>query len=170
MPEKIIGLDSVGYDLISNAIKEMVNKSQLAIDKGVKIKFAECDDKGGFAFFANSGALISEEHEDILGNVHQVCQYLFTILYRTNTTQEKAKVLVKDFLDSLGRWLGLQKVIYAGKEYEPLDGFPKLNGGMVIKKIELNNPCFQNAAYEGGIQDWIINLTVKYTNDFERKE
>lgn len=81
---------------------------------------------------------------------------------------EAQKLRVKEFLDALGRWLELQPITVDGQTYK-LTGYPELvSGNRVIKSISRTNPGHLSAAYNDGIEDWIISATLRYENEFDK--
>ena len=73
---KPIGKDASGYDVLTIAVKALLNQFPGLYDYET-VKFEELEKDRGIAFSANDGALIFSETEDVLGGVHQTCQYPF---------------------------------------------------------------------------------------------
>lgn len=135
---------------------------------GKKILFSTLSETSGIGFFPTSGAALLSNDEDITGHVKQVCSYPFNIVYRAAPQAEAQKLRVKEFLDALGRWLELQPITVDGQTYK-LTGYPELvSGNRVIKSISRTNPGHLSAAYNDGIEDWIISATLRYENEFDK--
>lgn len=161
MATKAIGKDAAGYDVLRVAIKELLNSFPL-LDDGEKIKYEELDTDGGIAFYADAGALILTESEDVLGVTHRDCQYPFFVVYRTASNKERQKLSVQKFLDELGRWICGEPT----QEAERLEAYPELSGGREIKTITRDN-SYGLEPNENGVQDWLLPITVKYHHEFE---
>ena len=58
-----IGTDASGYEVLTAAIRELLNQYP-GLPQGERIKFEELEKDKGIAFSADSGALIYEENED----------------------------------------------------------------------------------------------------------
>lgn len=124
--------------------------------EGLKIGFSDLKQDGGFAMVPITGAVIVSEREDITGHVTQTCSYPFYLVYRTAAQASKVKIDIKEFLDSLGRWL------------EKLKDYPKLPEGMKVYSITRESPANLDTVYENAVQDWVIQINLQYLNEFER--
>ena len=111
-----IGTDASGYEVLTAAIRELLNQYP-GLPQGERIKFEELEKDKGIAFSADSGALIYEENEDVIGNIFQTCQFPFYVVYRTASDRERRKLSAQSFLDGLGKWLCREKVVLNDKEY-----------------------------------------------------
>jgi hypothetical protein len=160
-----LGYDVDGEEVITNALWELL--SEFSIDK--TIGFSNLDKDSGFSFYPISGAAIDSEKEDICGNVTQVCQYPFVIVYRNSPKLDKHKIRIKELLDTIGKWLEGQSVTVNGAAKLVLSAYPKLSGGRRIISIRRVTPAFVDETSENGTQDWIIQMNLKYKNTFERK-
>ena len=158
-----LGYDVDGEEVITNALWELL--SEFPIDK--TIGFSNLDKDSGFSFYPISGAAIDSEKEDICGNVTQVCQYPFVIVYRNSPKLDKHKIRIKELLDTIGKWLEGQSVTVSGEKLV-LSAYPKLSGGRRIISIRRVTPAFVDETAENGTQDWIIQMNFKYQNKFER--
>lgn len=105
------------------------------------------------------------EKEDIIGNLHQVCQYPFFVVYRTASEKERQKISVQKFLDSLGKWICREPVVINGQE-ERLIEFPDLSGGRIINRITRDN-SYGLESQENGVQDWLLPVSVRYENEIK---
>ena len=101
---KPIGKDASGYDVLTIAVKALLNQFP-GLYENETVKFEELGEDSGIAFSADNGALIFSETEDVLGGVRQTCQYPFYIIYRTSSTKERQKMSIQEFLDTFGKWL-----------------------------------------------------------------
>ena len=75
---------------------------------------------------------------------------------------------IKEYLDTLGKWLEQQPVTLKGKVFH-LNNYPALeSGNRVIKSIDRTSSAYINAAYQDGIEDWIITARLNYENEFDK--
>jgi len=165
MPEeqRILGYDVDGEEAITNALIELLNN--FPTDKA--IGFSSLDKNSGFAFYPIAGAAIYSEKEDVCGNVTQVCQYPFAVVYRNSPKLDKHKVRIKELLDNIGKYLEGQTVSVGG-ELISLAEYPKLTGGRKIINIRRETPAYVDESDDSGTQDWVIQMNLKYKNAFER--
>ena len=112
---KPIGKDASGYDVLTTAVKALLNQFP-GLYEYEAVKFEELEKDCGIAFSADNGALIFSETEDVIGGVHQTCQYPFYIVYRTSSTKERQKISIQEFLDTFGKWLCREPVVIGGNE------------------------------------------------------
>lgn len=158
--------DVDGADAVTKVLLELLNTFPGL--GGKKILFSALSETSGIGFFPTSGAALLSNDEDITGHVKQVCSYPFNIVHRAAPQAEVQKLRVKEFLDALGRWLELQPITVDGQTYK-LTGYPELvSGNRVIKSISRTNPGHLSAAYNDGIEDWIISATLRYENEFDK--
>ena len=162
---KPIGKDAEGYEILTEAMKALLNQYPGLYD-GETIKYEELGTDSGISFFADTGALIYSEKEDVCGTMHQVCQYPFIVVYRTASEKERQKLSVQKFLDNLGKWICREPVAVDGTETR-LSAFPELSRGRVIKRIIRDN-SYGTEPQENGVQDWLLPITVKYEYDWEK--
>lgn len=162
---KPIKKDAAGYDVITDAMKDLLNQFP-GLKPGEVIKYGELSSDYGTAFFNNSGALVINEKEDITGRVNQECQYPFFVVYRSSgSSKELHKLEIQEFLDSLGKWLCREDTIVDGETHK-LESYPKLSGTRQIKKIIRDN-SYDTDPQENGVQDWLLPVSVEYDNNFE---
>jgi hypothetical protein len=162
---KPIGKDASGYDVLTIAVKALLNQFP-GLYENETIKFEELGEDSGIAFSADNGALIFSETEDVLGGVRQTCQYPFYIIYRTSSTKERQKMSIQEFLDTFGKWLCREPVVIDGSE-ERLSNYPTLSQGRKITKVTRDN-SYGLEPQESGVQDWILPVSIEYKYDFER--
>lgn len=162
---KPIGKDASGYDVLTTAVKALLNQFP-GLYENKTVKFEELGEDSGIAFSADDGALIFSETEDVLGGVRQTCQYPFYIIYRTSSTKERQKMSIQEFLDTFGKWLCREPVVIDGSE-QRLSKYPTLSQGRKITKVTRDN-SYGLEPQESGVQDWILPVSIEYIYDFER--
>ena len=162
---KPIGKDASGYDVLTIAVKALLNQFP-GLYENETVKFEELGEDSGIAFSADNGALIFSETEDVLGGVRQTCQYPFYIIYRTSSTKERQKMSIQEFLDTFGKWLCREPVVINGSE-QRLSKYPTLSQGRKITKVTRANSDGLEPQ-ESGVQDWILPVSIEYKYDFER--
>lgn len=160
---KPIGVDATGYELLTKAVKALLNQYP-GLDHR-KIYFEELGEDCGIAFSADAGALVMSERRSITDHVMQTCQFPFLVVYRVTATREFQKLNVANFLDSLGKWICKEPVEIGGTEYR-LSAYPALSEGRRITRITRNN-SYGTQPNENGSQDWILPVSVQYTNEFD---
>ena len=162
---KPIGKDASGYDVLTIAVKALLNQFP-GLYENETVKFEELGEDSGIAFSADNGALIFSETEDVLGGVRQTCQYPFYIIYRTSSTKERQKMSIQEFLDTFGKWLCREPVVIDVSE-QRLSNYPTLSQGRKITKVTRDN-SYGLEPQESGVQDWILPVSIEYKYDFER--
>ena len=162
--DKVIGRDASGFDILTRAVKSLLNQYP-GLEDGEVIKFEELGKESGIAFSADNGALVYAETEDVCGFRHQKCQYPFYVVYRTASNKERLKLSAQEFLDSLGKWLCQEPVVINGTQTR-LAAFPALSEGRIIKRITRDN-SYGLEPNADAVQDWVLPVTVQYTNNIE---
>lgn len=162
---KPIGKDATGYEVLTEAVKVLLNQFP-GLYSDEEVKFEELGDESGLAFSANAGALIYSEKQDICGVYHQVCQYPFYLVYRTTSTKERQKMSIQEFLDTFGKWLCQEPCDIDGLTIDR-PTYPGLGGGREIKRITRDN-SYGLDPQENGVQDWVLPVSVQYTNKFKK--
>lgn len=166
MSEKQKKIDYDGTDVMSFVLTELLN--QFPGMDSVTIEFSNVSDTSGIGIYPTSGAAILSEKEDITGHVKQVCAYPFNVLYRASFQKEGQKLKVKEFLDTLARWLERQPVNIGGSVHQ-LTKYPEMpSGRRVIKSISRTSHSYLSAAYDDKVEDWIVSFSLKYENEFDR--
>lgn len=92
-------------------------------------------------------------------------QYPFYIVYRTASTAEYQKLQVQAFFDAIGKWLCREPAVVNGETVR-MKTFTELTDGRRITRITRSN-SYGLAANENGVQDWLLPVTVEYTNEFD---
>lgn len=162
---KPIGKDAEGYEILREAMKVLLNQYP-GLRDGETIKYEEIGKDDGMCFYAEAGALVYSEKEDICGTMHQVCQYPFTVVYRADSKRERQKNQIQNFLDNLGKWICREPVTVDGTETR-LSAFPELSRGRTIERITRDN-SYGTQPQENGVQDWLLPITVKYKYELEK--
>lgn len=156
-------IDIDGTDIFSTVLLQLLN-SFPGVTAG-EIKFSTLGTSSGIGFFPTSGAVLLSDTADITGHVKQVCLYPFNIVYRAAPQTEAQKLRVKEFLDTLGKWLELQTVTIGG-EYCRLSEYPTIDDTRKIKSIRRTSAGHLYASYTDGIEDWLISATLQYENEY----
>lgn len=159
---KPIGFDVSGYNILTNAVLALL--SGFPGLNGREIFFEELDESG-IAFSADNGALILSERRSITDHVTQVCQYPFFIIYRSTSTKEFQKLQVQAFFDGIGKWI-CREPAEVGGETVRLTAWPELADGRRITRVTRGN-SYGLEPNEDGVQDWLMPVTVQYTNEFD---
>lgn len=160
--QKIIGYDVTGYEILTNAVLALL--AQFPGLNGREILFEELGESG-IAFSADNGSLIISERRSITDHVTQTCQFPFFIVYRTTSTKEFQKLQVQSFFDAIGKWICKEPVEING-EVVRLSNYPPLSDGRKITKVTRSN-SYGLEPNEDGVQDWLMPVTVQYTNEFD---
>ena len=160
---KPIGADVDGFEILTNAVLELL--SQFPGLNGREILFEDLGKESGIAFSANNGALVMSERRSITDHVRQNCQYPFFIVYRTASTQEYQKLQVQAFFDAIGKWLCREPAVVNGETVR-LKSYPALSDDRKITRITRSNSYGLEPSSDG-VQDWLMPVTVEYTNEFD---
>lgn len=158
-------IDIDGTDLVSTALLTLLN--QFPGLEGREIAFSTLDESKGISMFPTAGAVIIENTENVLGDVHQVCAYPFDIVYRAALKTDRHKLRVKEFLDTIGKWLELQPVTISGTVHHLIE-YPSIGDNRKINSIMRTTPSFLNAATQDGVEDWVISCQLRYESDFNK--
>lgn len=159
---KPIGEDVSGVEILTNAVLSLL--SQFPGLNGREILFEELGKESGIAFSVNDGALIMAERRSITDHVTQTCQYPFFIVYRTASTKELQKLQVQAFFDAIGKWICKEPIEINGETVTAV--YPELSGGRKITRVTRSN-SYGLEPNEDGVQDWLMPVTVQYTNEFD---
>lgn len=159
--KKPIKEDVGGIDSMVPAVKILLNQYPgLLPDE--EVKFEELDEHDGIAFINNSGAMVYSETKDVTGGIEQECQYLFILIYRINSDKERQKLIAQQFLDDFGKWLCNEPNTYKTGG-EPAE-YPALTDGRKITRLKRSLITATDPT-EDGTQDWMLPVTVEYTNE-----
>lgn len=161
-----IRYDLDGQEIVTNALMELINDFPM-LEGNEKITFASLGEASGKAIFPTSGSAIRREIVDVTGHVEQECEYPFVVVYRANGLSEARKKAVREWLDSLGRWLEKQPISVGTEEYK-LDEYPALTRGRVFTKISRMSTAYLDSINESKSENWIIDITATYRNEFDK--
>lgn len=170
MPEeskKQIRYDVDGYEEVTDALASLLD-SFPGLEEDEKIRFSTLDEDGGIAFYPVTGAVIAQEKKSVTGKVDQLCNYPFYVIYRSSIDSPKVKASIKEFLDTLGKWLEQQTVVINGEQVK-LEEYPVLTEERKIEEIARLTPAHLDNVSDGNIQDWAISISLKYRNIFYKK-
>lgn len=156
--------DIDGYDVITNALRELINKYPAL--NGDEITYSSLEEDKGKAMFPVSGGVIESKKEDITGHVTQVCLYPFYVIYRGSGFSENRKVNVKEWLDNLGKWLERQTITVNGTDYR-LSEYPPLTGKRKFLSIERKTPGYLDSINDNNSENWAIYLSARYQNEYD---
>lgn len=168
MPEKVIGIDVDGYDLLTEAIKDLLNKYPL-LKKDQVITFGELGDTSGITMIPTSGSVIYTENTDVTGKTTQKCSYQFNVIYRGTGLSQKRKINIKEWLDNLGKWLEKQP-IKIGDEVFKLKDYPKIGEGRTFNNVKRMSQSYPAAENASGTEDWEIIIQALYDNEFYKED
>ena len=163
---KEVKYDVDGYEFVTNAIKALVNQYP-GLDENESFLFNELPSEEGVAIFPSTGVAVYDERESITGHVTQMCQYPFATVYRASGLNQTNRIRAKEWLDTFGRWLEKQTVSINGKQYV-LKNWPELTGDREIREISRQSPSYSTPPNEDKSEDWIIDMMVRYRNEFDR--
>lgn len=158
--------DVDGYEAVTTALLALVNQFP-GLEEGEEIAFSSLGEDGGIALYPVTGAVIESEKTNVCGEVTQVCAYPFTVVYRASGLPENRKAAVKEWLDDLGRWLERRPVTLSGTAHR-LESYPPLTEGRKVLSISRQTPAFLSETYENKSEDWVISISARYENQFER--
>lgn len=158
----VVTYDSGGYDVISKALSAILNQFP-GLLVGEKIGFADLKKDSGIAYYPTSGAIVESvragtyEDGDITGHVDATCRYPFTVVLRAAPRTGNQKISIKERLDALGAWL------------EQLREYPELTEeGYTIRTVSRQTPAYISSVSEDGIEDWQVDMTLRYRHEFDR--
>lgn len=158
-------IDVNGSEIVSTALMELLN--QFPALNGKRIKFSTLDDTSGLGFFPINGAAILSRKESITGHVSLQCAYPFNVIYRAAARTETQKLSIKEFLDTLGKWLEQQPIVVSG-ETQKLHEYPELDEGRIITSIARTSPGHLSAAYQDGVEDWLVSILLRYKYEYDK--
>lgn len=157
-----------GYEIVTTALKQLLNQFP-ALSSTEEIDFSVNGQTEGISFFPVSGAIVVNTNPlDVTGRIEQNCAYPFIVLYKSSGLTQKAKINVKEWLDTLGKWLEKQIITVSGTDYQ-LTNYPPLKGGeREFKEIRRTTPSYLYEVTEDKVETWAINLTAYYKNAYDR--
>lgn len=164
--EKIVRYDLDGYDAITSALRELLNQFP-GLKSGEEIAFSELQEDTGIAMFPTSGAIVETEKTTITGKVTEVCLYPFFVVYRASGLSENRKAKVKEWLDTLGRWLEQKEVVIDDVRYK-LEDLPPLTEGRVFLSINRQSPAYMDNTSEDKTEDWVVSISARYQYEYKK--
>ena len=163
--EKVIKFDLDGYEVVKDAILEIINQSPLINDKN-KVSFGVLEEKQGFAIIPVSSSVIESTRKSITGKVTEVCYYPFALVYRGSGMNEKKKSEVSELLDNIGKWLERKEIIIDGVG-QKLQSYPALTGNRKFLEIRRQTNSYLENTYDDKTEDWTIRITARYQNEYK---
>ena len=164
--QKQVRYDIDGYDIVTTALRELINQYPGLSDVD-EITFSTLNENDGKAMFPVSGAIIETEKESITGQVNQVCLYPFYVIYRQALLTENRKADIKEWLDTLGKWLEMQPVTINGENCT-LSEYPPLTGNREFLSIDRQTPAYLDSTNDNKSENWAIYISARYRNEFDR--
>lgn len=158
-------IDVDGSDVMSKVLLNLLNTFPALDEK--KIEFSTLAEDSGIGFFPSSGAVVISQRRDITDHVWQTCSYPFDIVYRAAPTSEKQRLRIKEFLDTLGKWLERQPVTINDQVCK-LESYPELSSdSRIITAISRTSPAYLSSVFGDGVENWVISANLKYDNEFD---
>lgn len=163
--EKVVKFDLDGYEVVKDAILEIINQSPLIEDKE-PVSFGVLEEKHGFAIIPVSSSVIESTRKSITGKVTEICYYPFSLVYRGSGMNEKKKSEVAELLDNIGKWLERKEIVVDGVS-QKLQSYPELTGNRKFLEIRRQTNSYLENAYDDKIEDWTIRITARYQNEYK---
>ena len=164
--QKQIKYDIDGYEAVTSALRELLNQYP-ALSTSDEIAFSTLGEDSGKAMFPISGSVIETERRSVTGKVTEVCLYPFYVIYRASGLNESRKAKVKEWLDTLGKWLEQKKVLIDGKEYQ-LEELPPLTEGRMFLSISRQTPAYLDTVNENKSENWAIYISARYQYEYQK--
>lgn len=164
--QKQVKYDVDGYEAVTSALRELLNKYP-ALSKGDEITFSVLGEDSGKAMFPISGAVIEKQKKSVTGKVTEVCLYPFYVIYRASGLNENRKAKVKEWLDTLGKWLEQKTVKINGAEYK-LEELPPLTDGRKFLSIDRQTPAYLDTVNENQSENWAIYISARYQYAYQK--
>lgn len=163
--EKVVKYDLDGYDIVKDAILELINQSPI-LENETLVSFGMLNETHGFAMIPLSSSVIESTRKSITGKVTEICYYPFSLVYRDTGMNEKRKSEVAELLDNIGKWLERKKAIIEG-EVQKLQSYPALTGNRKFLEIRRQTNSYLANVYEDKSEDWEIRITARYQNEYK---
>lgn len=160
--------DVDGSEVVTEVLLELINDFP-ALASTDRIEFATLSENRGKAMFPLNGAVIEREVKDIVGHTIQTCVYPFFVIYRSGNLTEARRQAIKEWLDSLGKWLERQTIylsVGGTKTAYTLAEYPALGSNRRFTTINRSAPSYLDAVNANNTEDWAISITAKYINEF----
>ena len=162
--QKQVKYDLDGYEVVKDAIIELINQSPI-IDKE-KVTFGVLEEKYGFAMIPLSSSVIESTKKSVTGKVTEICYYPFSLVYRDTGMNEKRKSEVSELLDNIGKWLEKKEIAVDGVS-QKLQSYPALTGNRKFLEIRRQTNSYLANTYEDKSEDWEIRITARYQNEYK---
>lgn len=162
--QKQVKYDIDGYEAVTSALRELLNQYP-GLSEDDKIAFATLGENSGKAMFPISGAVVETEKTTITGKVTKICLYPFYVIYRASGLNESRKAKVKEWLDTLGKWLEQQSVNIDETDYH-LGELPPLTAGRKFLSIERQSPSYLDTVNENQSENWAIYISARYKYEY----
>lgn len=163
--EKVVKFDLDGYEVVKDAILEIINQSPLIKSKE-PVSFGVLEETHGFAMIPVSSSVIESTRKSITGKVSEICYYPFSLVYRGTGMNEKKKSDVSEILDNIGKWLERKEITVEG-ESQKLQSYPALTGNRKFLEIRRQTNSYLANTYEDKSEDWEIRITARYQNEYK---
>lgn len=162
--EKIVKFDLDGYEVVKDAILEIINQSPLIKNKE-KVSFGVLEETHGFAIVPVSSSVIESTVKSVTGKVKENCYYPFALIYRETGMNERKKSEVSELLDNIGKWLERKEIIVDGAS-QRLQSYPELTGNRKFLEIRRQTNSYLENTYDDKTEDWTIRITARYKNEY----
>lgn len=163
--EKVVKFDLDGYEVVKDAILEIINQSPLIEGKEL-VSFGVLEETHGFAMIPVSSSVIESTRKSVTGKVTEVCYYPFALVYRDTGMNEKKKSEVSELLDNIGKWLERKEINVDG-EIQKLQLYPALTGNRKFLEIRRQTNSYLENTYDDKSEDWTIRITARYQNEYK---
>ena len=164
--DKQVRYDVDGSDNVTESLQNLLNQFP-GLSPGDEIAYSTLEENSGKAMFPITGAVIETEKKSVTGKVRQICLYPFFLVYRAAGLSEEQKVRVKEWLDTLGKWLERQEVTINNQPYK-LDKYPELTGQRKFLSISRQTPSYLDNTSENNTEDWVIQISAQYQHEFHK--
>lgn len=164
--EKQVKYDIDGYEAVTSALRELLNQYP-ALPENDEIAFATLGEDSGKAMFPVSSSVIETQKISVTGKVTEVCLYPFYLIYRASGLNENRKARVKEWLDTLGKWLEQKTVLIDGEEYQ-LSEYPPLTDGRKFLSIERQTSSYLDTVNENQSENWAIYISARYQYEYRK--
>lgn len=164
--QKQVKYDIDGYEAVTSALRELLNQYPGLSDSD-DISFSTLGEDSGKSMFPISGSVIETEKRSVTGRVKKVCLYPFYVIYRASGLNENRKAKVKEWLDTLGKWLEQQKVLIDGVEYQ-LEEYPPLTDGRKFLSISRQTPAYLDTVNDNQSENWAVYISARYQYEYQK--
>ena len=163
MNEKPIKYDLNGYEIVKDAILNLINQCPAT---ETEVAFGILDETYGFAMIPISSSIVESKRKSVTGKTSEICYYPFSLVYRDAGMNEKRKLQVSEMLDNIGKWLEKQEINVNDEAYK-LSNYPALTGNREFLEIQRQTNSYLANSYEDKSEDWEIRITARYKNEYK---